>query len=260
MKVILLAAGYATRLYPLTLHTPKPLLEAGGKKIIEHLLENMARVPEIDQVYVVTNDRFYPSFVEWKQGFPYDRPILIVNDGTCTNESRRGAIGDVHFVIQQYALDDDLMIAAGDNLFQFDLRDYVAFFHQHGTSIGVYPEPDPEKVKIYSVVEVGADRRVLRFKEKDPRPTTNLIGISVYLIARSDVPRYAEYLAAGGNPDAPGYFIEWLYQQVPVFAFPVEGLWFDIGSFEALKEADRKFRDNIAASSSRGRGSRKAVS
>jgi glucose-1-phosphate thymidylyltransferase len=248
MKAIILAAGYATRLYPLTLHTPKPLLEAGGKKIIEHLLENMARVPEIDHVYVVTNARFYDSFVEWQRGFPYDRPILLVNDGTCSNESRRGAIGDVHFVIQQQGLDDDLMIAAGDNLFQFDLRDYVAFFHQHGTCIGVYREPDPEKVKIYSVVEVGPDRRVLHFKEKDPHPKTDLIGISVYLIARRDVPCYAEYLAAGGNPDAPGYFIEWLYRRTPVFAFPVEGLWFDIGSFEGLQEADARFREGLGGS------------
>jgi glucose-1-phosphate thymidylyltransferase len=238
MKAILMAAGYATRLYPLTENTAKPLLEVGGKRMVEHLLENMARVEEIDHVYIVTNDRYYQDFEDWKRGFTYTRPITIVNDGTRTNETRLGAIGDVHFVIHQHALDDELMIAAGDNLFGFDLRDYVAFFREHGTSIGMRHEPDVERVKAYSTVEVGPDGRVLCFKEKDPAPTTDLIGISVYLITRSDVPRYAEYLAAGGNSDAPGHFIEWLHQQTPVYAFPVEDYWFDIGDHAALAEAD----------------------
>lgn len=242
MKAIVLAAGYATRLYPLTKNKAKPLLEVGGRPMVEHLLGQLERIEELDHIYLVTNDRFAADFEAWRQTYDGTRPITIVNDGTRTNEDRLGAIGDIYFVIRQCQLDDDLLIAAGDNLVGFDLREYVAFFHAHGTSIGVLFEPDPAKVGRYSTVRLDENHRVISFVEKPPDPQPSFVGITVYLIARADVHYYADYLAQGGNPDAPGYFIQWLHSRTRVSGFEVRGTWFDIGDHAELRKADEEVR------------------
>ena len=137
MKCLILAAGYATRLYPLTKDTPKPLLEVAGKSILERLLDKISLIEKIDHVYVVTNSRFAKAFGDWVEQYTYTKPLTVIDDGTTSNDNRLGAIGDIQFVIEQVGLADDLMILAGDNLFDFDLRDFEAFFQEKKADVSL---------------------------------------------------------------------------------------------------------------------------
>ncbi|HIE52085.1 MAG TPA: nucleotidyltransferase family protein [Armatimonadetes bacterium] len=243
MKAVILAAGYATRLYPLTKNRAKPLLKVAGKPIINYTLERLQPLEPVDRVYVVTNARFYSDFVAWRNGLDYPQSVEVINDGTVSNEDRLGAIGDVRFVVEQQGLADDLLIVAGDNLFGLDLRRFVAFWEAHpGSAVTLRRVPNPELVKQYSEAEVDAEGRVIRYVEKPPHPTTDLVGTSIYLLRREHVPCIARYLDEGGNPDAPGYFISWLYQQVPVYGFEFDDWWFDVGSLDSLRKADSFLR------------------
>lgn len=244
MKSILLAAGYGTRLYPLTLNTPKPLLRVGSKPIVEHLLEKVWPLEEVEEVYVVTNARFAAAFQEWAEGRSFPKPLHILNDGTTTNETRLGAIGDAAFVVRQAHWEgQDLLILAGDNLFTFGLEGFLDFFRQkQATVVGLYEFHDIERIKQYSAVEVDETGRILSYEEKPSAPRTNLVGIALYLLARKDVPLLLHYADMGDRErDAPGYFIQWLCQRTTVYGYRFEGLWLDVGTFQSLKEAEELF-------------------
>ncbi len=242
MEVIILAAGYATRLYPLTEHRAKPLLPVGPQPIIDHIMDRVAEMSDVSRVHVVSNDRFYQDFVDWAAARPDQDRICVYNDGTFENADRLGAIGDAEYVIRTAPIEDDLLIVAGDNLFDFSLADLQAFFAVHGTTAVTYVFDDMELIKKYSTVKLGPDKRVLEFIEKPANPTTNLIGICCYMFEHEDVKRVREYLSDGNNPDAPGYFLQWLHQHVPVFGFQFEGMWYDIGDLKSLTDADRRLR------------------
>lgn len=240
MKALILAAGYATRLYPLTLDRPKPLLLVAGRPILEHLLERLLAVEEIDDVYLVTNSRFAPAFREWAAGHP--RSVRVIDDGTSDEEGRRGAIGDLALVLEQERIDDDLVVAAGDNLFSDNLDGFGRYGRERQAPVlAVYDVGELELVRQYNAIEVDAEGRIVYFEEKPSRPRSTLTGIALYFYPRRTLPLVFRYLAEGGNPDQPGRLIEWLYPQVDVYTWRVPGLWFDIGSKEQLAEADRVF-------------------
>ena len=245
MKVAVLAAGYATRLYPLTLDRPKALLEVGGKPILDRLLERLAPIEGLAGVYVVTNARFAPSFGEWAQAYTPPRPGLepvIVDDGTTEDENRLGAIGDLALVIERERLDDDLIVAAGDSLFTEDLDGFGRFCTERNASVeAVYDVGDPERIKSYSAVALDDDDRIVSFEEKPARPRSTLAGIALYFYPRSVLPLVRTYLAEGNDPDQPGRFVQWLYPRQPVYAWRVPGRWYDVGSKETLAEADEVF-------------------
>ncbi|HAZ63888.1 MAG TPA: hypothetical protein DCZ72_09820 [Armatimonadetes bacterium] len=242
MQALILAAGYATRLHPLTLDRAKPLLPIAGRPLIEHILDRALEIDRLRGLHVVTNSRFYPDFEAWAAGYDTPVPLTIWDDGTSTNADRLGAIGDVGWMIEASGLDEDLLLLAGDNLFDFSLRPLGRLFAKRGTAVGTYRIADPELVTRYSTVEVDASGRVTSYIEKPPHPTTDLVGISCYLLARAAVPRVAEYLATGGKPDAPGYLMEWLHTQIPVHAVEFSGLWFDVGDVASLTLADNIWR------------------
>ncbi|MBI5835392.1 MAG: nucleotidyltransferase family protein [Armatimonadetes bacterium] len=242
MQALILAAGYATRLYPLTQTCAKPLLPIGGRALIDHITERILTLDGLTRLHVVANDRFYLDFQRWAETWSDRIPVSVYNDGTFDNADRRGAIGDAEWVIDQAAIDDDLLLVAGDNLFDFDMRALRAFQLEHGTSIVTYHFADASLIPQYSTVEVDDNHLVTAFAEKPEAPTTDLIGICCYLFSRVDVPRVREYLAEGNNKDAPGHFIAWLHRQVPVHAFEFDGLWYDIGDMRSLTEADRALR------------------
>lgn len=243
MKAIVLAAGYATRLYPLTLNRAKPLLEVAGRPMMEHVLLRVGCIDEVDDVFVVTNDRFYSDFVNWARSFApsYSKPIHVLNDGTRTNEDRLGAIGDLAFVINQEQICDDCLVVAGDNLFDFDLRQFVKFFKEHGTTVGLYVVEDVDLVRRYSVVELDERGRIIYFEEKPQNPKTNLVAICLYLLKRTDLPLLREYRCDGQPMDAPGYFIQWLHKRTEVYGFTFHGRWFDIGDHKSLQLANCVF-------------------
>jgi glucose-1-phosphate thymidylyltransferase len=242
VKAVILAAGYATRLYPLTLDRPKHLLEVGGRPILEQLLERLP-LDEFEAIYIVTNAKFAPRFREWADEYPAN--VVVIDDGTSTEEDRLGAIGDLDLVIAGEQLDDDLLIAAGDSLFSERLDGFVRFARERAAVVtAVYDVGDLEAMKRLSSVAVAEDSLVTSFEEKPERPTSTLAGIALYFLPRSVLPLVAEYLAEGNNPDQPGRLLTWLYRRTPVYAWRVPGRWLDIGTPETLAEAGVLFESD----------------
>lgn len=245
MKMLILAAGYATRLYPLTLNQPKPLLPVAGKPMVEYVLSSLRSIQKVDCVYIVTNAKFAGHFEKWSADYsrqtPYPR-IEIVNDRSHDDKDKLGAIGDLNLVLREKKIDDDLIVVAGDNLFSDSLGEFGRFCEQQNAPVlGVYDVGSLEEVKKYGAVTVDATGKILSFVEKPQNPTTTLIGIALYYYPREALPLINQYIAEGNNPDQPGRLIQWLYPRQPVYTWIVPGMWYDIGSKETLEEANRIF-------------------
>jgi len=241
MNAVILAAGYATRLYPLTLDRPKALLPVAGRPMVEHLLLRLEGVEGLDAIHLVTNSKFAGVFREWAAGWD-GQEVQIVDDGTSDEETKLGAIGDLELTIRAAAIDDDLIVLAGDNLFSESLAPFGAFARAKAAPvIGVYDVGDLEAIRRYNSITLDEDDRLTYFEEKPEHPRTTLTGIALYFYPRKSLGVVREYLAAGNNPDQPGRLVEWLYPREPVYAWRVPGRWYDIGSAETLAEADRAF-------------------
>ncbi|MDQ6623449.1 MAG: nucleotidyltransferase family protein [Verrucomicrobiota bacterium] len=249
MNVLILAAGYATRLYPLTRTKAKPLLEVAGKPMIEWVLDNLAPVPGIETVYVVTNNKFARDFQDWADGYEKRRSnfrIKIVNDGSMDDSDKLGAIGDINLVlIREDLIEDDLIVVAGDNLFSEPLTDFAAAARGSEATLATYDVGDLEAIKKYSAITTDAQGVITSFEEKPAEPQSTITGIALYYFARATVPLFTTYIAAGNNPDQPGRFIQWLYPRKPVKTFQIKGTWFDIGSKETLEEANEIFQQFV---------------
>jgi glucose-1-phosphate thymidylyltransferase len=239
VKAVVLAGGYATRLYPLTLDRPKHLLEVGGRPILELLLERLP-LDELDAVYVVTNAKFAERFRDWAESHPAD--IVVIDDGTTKEDDRLGAIGDLQLAIDAEGLDEDLIVAAGDSLFTEGLDGFARFGQERdAAAIAVYDVGDLEAMKRLSSIGVDSDSRLVAFEEKPEHPESTLAGIALYFYPRAILPLVGQFLAEGNNPDQPGRLVEWLYRRTPVYAWRVSGQWFDIGTMDTLAEAERLF-------------------
>jgi len=244
MKVLILAAGYATRLYPLTLTLPKPLLPVAGKPMIERVIENVAPIGGIDQVYVVTNAKFAGQFENWAGGYGAKSKlnISIVNDHSTDDSNKLDAIGDLHLVLKREQVNDDLIVVAGDNLFSDRADGFGRLCREKNAPVlGVYDVRTAAEAKKYGVVAVDADGRITRFEEKPAVPASTLISVALYFYPKAILPLVDKYIAEGNNPDQPGRLIQWLYPRQPVYTWKVPGLWYDIGSKETLEEANRIF-------------------
>jgi glucose-1-phosphate thymidylyltransferase len=242
MKVIVLAAGYATRLRPLTETIKKELLPVGGRPIIDWIVDRIENVAEIDEIHVVTNHRFAGDLQAWAE---QRGGITVHDDGTTSNEDRLGAIGDLRLSIEQGRLQgDDLLVIAGDNLFDYSLADYVGWWRGKGTAsaVAVRRIPDRELIKQYGVIAVDDEDRIVSFVEKPEDPRSDLAATATYIFHREHAPRVQEYLEGGNSPDQPGRFVAWLASREPVYGYPFEGLWMDIGDRDQLLEADNLLR------------------
>lgn len=243
MKALVLAAGYAIRLYPLTKDRPKPLLQLLGKPIIDYIVRKLEKINEIDEILVASNHKFVDLFIDWANGSTTDKEIKIIDDGTTSNEDKLGAIGDIDFAIKSENLDDDLLVIAGDNLFVFGLEEFVEFAQsvEPSSCIGVYDIGNTEAVKKYGIVDLDKDKRIISFEEKPQSPTTTLIAICLYHFPRETLGLVTEYLALGNNPDAPGYYIDWLYRKMPTYGFVFCGSWYDIGDIASYHQASKEY-------------------
>ncbi len=245
MKVLILAAGYATRLYPLTLSQPKPLLPVAGKPMVEHVLDNLTSIGDISRVYVVTNAKFTQHFEKWAAHYRKDKSPLdftIVDDGSTDDTNKLGAIGDIHYVIKREKIDDDLVVVAGDNLFSEAIGDFGRLCREKNAPVlGVYDVGNLELIKKYNAITLDDTGRITFFEEKPKHPASTLTGIALYYYPRHTLPMVGQYIAEGNNPDQPGRLIQWLYPRTPVYTWRVPGLWFDIGSKESLEEANTLF-------------------
>jgi len=245
MKVIILAAGYATRLYPLTLTQPKPLLPVAGQPMIDYVLDNLAPIGGIDRIYVVTNAKFAGHFQQWSADYRANKAKLnftIVNDLSTDDRNKLGAIGDIHFVLKSQNVADDIIVVAGDNLFSEKLSGFGKFCREKNAPVlGVYDVGNLEEIKKYNAITLNGNGRITFFEEKPKNPTSTLTGIALYYYPRGTLPLIKQYVAEGNNPDQPGRLIQWLYPRLPVYTWTVPGLWYDIGSKETLEEANRIF-------------------
>jgi glucose-1-phosphate thymidylyltransferase len=238
MKALVLAAGYATRLRPLTDTVPKQLLPVGGRPMVDWIVDKI-REAGIDDIHLVTNARFAALFEAWAK----PAGVIVHDDGTTTNETRLGAIGDVRFVRDETGWDDDLLVIAGDNLFDYSLADFVRFAAEKGASaVAVYDVGDRELATQYGVIDLDADNRVVGFVEKPAEPPTTLCATATYLYAREHAGLVDTYLGEGNPPDQPGHFIAWLHRREPVYGFRIPGGWYDIGDAAQLLEADNRLR------------------
>lgn len=245
MKAIILAAGYATRLRPLTEQLPKPLLPLAGRPMLDYLCDKLDAVGEIDAVHVVTNGRFAQHFTEWAAGRDGRASIRVHDDGTTTNETRLGAIGDIRFVLEEAGIrGHDLLVVAGDNLFDYDLTELVAFWRTQGeaSALSVHDVGDLELASQYAVVELDGDDRIISFVEKPELPQSTLAATATYVFGAAHAALVDEYVAAGNPPDPIGLFPAWLYRQVPVYGYRFAGEWLDIGDLGQLLEADNRLR------------------
>lgn len=242
MNALILAAGYATRLYPLTLNKAKPLLVVGGKPIIEWVVDNLQGVPDLETIYVVTNDKFAGDFQAWSEGYQDRHPqfkFKIVNDGSKSDDDKLGAIGDINLVATRENLSQSsLLIVAGDNLFTESLEGFVVCAKRSEATVGVYDVGDREAIKKYGNVLIDDDGIITHLEEKPQKPRGTLAAIALYYYSPAVLSLLTTYLAAGNNPDQPGRFVQWLYTRKPVKTYQIKGKWLDIGSKETLEKAD----------------------
>ena len=243
MKTIVIAAGYATRLGELTKNFPKPLLEIGQRTILGRLLDDIDTIPDIDEHIIITNHRFAHIFEEWAAKQHYAKPVTIVDDGTSTNETRLGAVGDLLYAMDKLQLNDDLLVVAADNLLFFSFREFVDFAKAKQTSCIMYHEqPSIEKLQRTGVVVLDENNRVLEMAEKPQVPKTHHAVPPFYLYMTKDFDLIRHSLENGCGNDAPGNLAHYLVEHTVMHAWPMSGRRFDIGSLDTYYEACEKFK------------------
>jgi len=237
---IILAAGYGTRLYPLTLNKPKALLEVGGKTILDRLVRKIELVKECKEIIVVTNEKFYRNFEAWAKESP---GVEVINDDTKSNETRLGAIGDINLILQKKSVEEDVLVTGSDNLFDFDLREFVKFGNRKRpfSSIALFDVKDKGLAKRYGICELDKDCRVTDFEEKPEVPKSTLAATALYFIPKEKIAKIFDYMKTSLPKDAPGNLMKWLAKVDKLFGYVLSGAWYDIGDMKSLKEADEQF-------------------
>ena len=243
MKGIILAAGYATRLYPLTENQPKALLPVGGKPIINYILSELETIPEIDEVIVVTNHKFATHFEKWAKEQKTPLKLTVIDDNTTDDTNKLGAVGDISYVIDTLKIDDEILVMAGDNIFTFKLKDYYDYYKKVDSDCILVKELERDEDLIRMAnVKCDSYGRVNFMVEKPNPPVSNLAAFASYIYKKETVPMIKKYLDEGNNPDAPGFFPSWLYQKKPVYAYKFEGECYDIGTHDSYKEVCEIFK------------------
>lgn len=248
MRALLLAAGYATRLEPFTTDCPKPLLPVAGVPMLDYILSKVFQAGDLASVTLVTNHKFFEHFANWLQWRKPPVPIDLIDDGSTSNETRLGAIGDIALAIERQGLDDDLLVLATDNLFSFDLAEFAAFARRRAAdAVILRHEPDLAARRRTGIAEIDADHRLIGFAEKPEQPKTSWAVPPFYYYRRETVPELRRYLDEGNNPDAPGNFVAWLHQRRPIYGFRVTSEVVDIGTPDIYREANRRLtRERLA--------------
>jgi glucose-1-phosphate thymidylyltransferase len=239
MKTLILAAGYATRLWPLTLNRPKPLLPIGEKPLLEHIMARLKDAGEIDEVFVITNSKFVNNFQEWEKSYKGKERISVIDDGMVELEERRGSIGDIIFAIDNKNIDSGLLVIAGDNLFDFNIADFIlkAKANSPSATVGLYDIKDLSLASQYGIVEVDKDQRIVSFEEKPEKPKSTLAAMCLYYFPPEKLALLKRYEAEGHPLDLAGSFISWLSKRETVYGHIFKGTWVDIGDKESLKKA-----------------------
>lgn len=243
MKALILAAGYGTRLYPLTLDRPKALVKVGGKSILERIVKKLAEVDDCTGVYVVSNDKFSDMIENWINERRFEIPIALINDKTVSNDDRLGAIGDMQLVVKEKRPAEDLLVLAGDNLFEFDLSDFISFAKKKKTlCVALYDVKEMDLAKKYGIVKVDGSGRMEKFQEKPEAPESTLASTGIYYLPQEVLADLDEYSKTGLTKDAPGNFVRWVSEKKDVYGFVFTEKWYDIGDRSSLEKADMEYR------------------
>lgn len=245
-KAVIPAAGYATRLYPLTLNKPKTLVEIKGKSILQHLIDKIISLKSIDEIILITNHKFYHKLQDWYKNHPQKITLKIYDDQTISNGDRLGAIGDIYFGLKKAKVKESILWLSSDNLFNFDLKKFCHFFEKVNKDVvGAYDVKNLEEAKKMGVLLTDSSGKVIDFEEKPKKPKSTLCSIGIYAFTKDTVKLFDRYLKEGNSPDKPGEFIEWLYLKKDVLVFSFDSpqdKWFDIGTLDTLKLAQKEFK------------------
>ncbi|MBR1447758.1 MAG: nucleotidyltransferase family protein [Prevotella sp.] len=242
MKNIVIAAGYATRLGELTKNFPKPLLKIGDNTILGRMLDDIDRIPEIDEHIIITNHRFAPIFESWRQEQHYVKPVTIVDDGTETNDTRLGAVCDLLYAIDRLGLDDDMLVVAADNLLFFSFQEFVDFAKEKQTScIMCHEQPEIAKLQRTGVIVVDEAMRVLDMEEKPQEPKSHWAVPPFYIYLKKDLQLVRHSVENGCGKDAPGNLAHYMVEHTTMHAWPMSAGRFDIGSLDTYYEAVEKY-------------------
>jgi len=242
MKAIILAAGYATRLYPLTLNQPKALLPIANKPIIDYIVDEIEEIEKVDELIVISNEKFYPHFSKWAEGRKLRFPITVLNDKTTDDTNKLGAVGDMQFAIETLKIDDEILVMAGDNIFTFKLKDfYDEYVKKNADMILVKEINEVEELRRMANVITDENGKVLDMEEKPQNPKSNIAAFASYIYKKDTVKLIKKYLDEGNNPDAPGFFPSWLHKHEDVYAYKFEGECYDIGTPKSYKEVNEIF-------------------
>ena len=246
MKNIVIAAGYATRLYPLTENFPKPLLKIGERSILDRILDDVDGIEDIDEHIIVTNHKFAEIFNNWvseRKQKPGTKPIRIIDDGTTDNENRLGAVKDLLLAIDEFDINDDIMVLAADNVLDFSFQGFVNFFKQKNTSVIMcHHEPELYKLQRTGVIAVDEEMKVLEMQEKPEHPVSNWAVPPFYIYKKNDLPLIRDCLNHGCGFDAPGNLAHYLVNATTIHAWIMPGSRYDIGSLDSYKEAQILFQ------------------
>jgi len=245
MKALILAGGYAKRLWPVTKNMPKQLLPVAGKPIIEYPIENIELTKRVKEVIISINAYFEFNFREWFTKYQFRKKTKLVIEKTFSEEQKLGSIGALNYLISNLNLKEDLLIIGGDNLFEFSLRKFINYYKEKKTSVvALYDIKDKSKVKgRYGIVELDKDQKIINFQEKPQNPRTSLVNTACTILSKEDIKLIPQYIEEGNNKDAFGYLIEWLSNKKPMHGFTFDSPWFDIGSFEAYDTANLHYRE-----------------
>lgn len=243
MKVVVLAAGYATRLYPLTENFPKPLLEVNGKSILDYLIEDLDRNEDVNEHIIISNGKYAEVFEKWAEESNYTKPITVLNDGTMSNETRLGAVRDILFAIEKCNIDEDIFVIAGDNLVDFSLNKFTDFAKtKDGSSVVVNYEEDVKELRKCGVMVPDENMRIVSMEEKPQEPKSNWCVGPFYYYRKEDLKWVKQGIEDGCGVDAPGSFVCYLCEKIPVYAWEMPGTRFDIGGFDSYEEVKKTYK------------------
>ena len=242
MKAVILAGGYARRMWPLTKNRPKHLLPVAGRPMLDYVMDSLESIPDLEEIFLSTNMRFQGQFKKYLDGVNTKKKLRLFIEDTRSEEEKLGSVGALGYLIRESGLDDNLLVIGGDNIFGFEMTDFIEYFYsKKANTIALYDLGNREKARLYGVVHIDDDNRIIDFHEKPADPQSTLVSTACYAFTRKGMRSILRYLEEGNDPDKMGHFIEWLYRHDDVYGFVFTGVWFDIGSLESYEAADRYF-------------------
>ncbi|MFC1646055.1 nucleotidyltransferase family protein [Candidatus Omnitrophota bacterium] len=243
-KALILAGGYATRLYPITLNVSKPLLKIDDRAIIDFAIQDLEKMKDLNEILVITNHKFYKDYLKWKKELKTNKKITIIDDGTKSDKTKLGAVGDMYYAIRKRKIDSDLLVIGGDNIFEKGLIGFVNFAQKQSphASIGTYDLISKFRARRYGVVEIGKDYQIMEFQEKPEYPLSTEVAMCMYYFPKQTLSFFKEYVTKLKlDTDKAGSYIKWLMTKGKMYGFRFKGLWLDIGQVDTYRKAQRSF-------------------